>query len=445
MEVSYFSQYIEKYFRPIVEKVTELINGKEEEEKLYYKTMLTEEFSSNLLWGSKDINGSIVAADVVSLGSSLPLKKRDSISVASGSIPKIGMKLRKDEKTIQDIQIMLAAGATEAQVAQKIFDDVPKAIKGVELRKEYMFLQGLSSGISLAEDADNTGIGVRVNYGYKSENTFASAIPWGEPGYTPNDDVDKVMDKIDADGNAVMKVMLSKKYFNLWKNSDQGKTLAANFNNVVYTNIANLPVPSKSNFLMALEDEYSCTFEIVDSTIRTEKNGVQTSIKPWEQANIVFLYDNVVGRLVYGTCAEQSNPVTGVAYQSAGQGTLISKYSKPDPIEEFTTAQALALPVIDGVHAIYLLQADETAISIDPASLDFAKTANTTGKDVTVTTLASTITAVSDSDWATVSVSGKVVKVKTSTNTGAERTAVITITDSNTNTISFNAVQATGL
>ena len=86
MNESYFIEYLAKWFAPLVNKVTELINGKKEEEALLHKTMLTEEFSADLKWGSREINGSIVAADVVSMESSLPLKKRDSITAASGDI-----------------------------------------------------------------------------------------------------------------------------------------------------------------------------------------------------------------------------------------------------------------------------------------------------------------------------------------------------------------------
>ena len=294
MNESFFIEYLAKWFAPLVNKVTELINGKKEEEALLHKTMLTEEFSADLKWGSREINGSVVAADVVSMESSLPLKKRDSITAASGDIPKIGLKLRKGEKTISDIQVMQATGVSEYQIAQKIFDDIPRCIKGIDVRKEIMFQQGLSSGVTLVEDTENTGVGIRVDFGYKAEHLFRSKIPWGNSGYVPQDDIDEVFDAAEADGNKIALVMMSQKYFNLFKNSTQGKIISANYSNYIYTSTSNLPVPSRANFLAALEDLYGARFIPVNSSFRIEKNGVQSVVRPWVEANIVFLYDNVI-------------------------------------------------------------------------------------------------------------------------------------------------------
>ena len=361
MNESLFISYVKDFFAPIVQSIITLINGKPEAETLLNKTMLTEEYSADLKWGSKQINKSIVAADVVSMDSSLPLKKRDSIQSAQGEIVKIGMKLKKGERAIKNIQIMEASGATQDQIVSAIFDDVPKCIAGMDVRKEIMFEQALSTGYALIQDADNSSIGIRVNYGYKDDNQLYPSVVWGadEADYDAN--LEEMFSKIEADGRTAPYVYLSKKYFNYYKNSTQGKALAASFNNLNYSDTSTLPTPSKATFLAALEDAYGAKFTIIDKSFITEKNGVQTSIKPWKEDAVVFTYSNIVGRMVYGTCAEVMNPVAGVEYQAATQGTLISKYSKNDPLIEFTSAQALALPVIDGVEGIYILHAGSTS------------------------------------------------------------------------------------
>ena len=308
MNASLFSEYIDKYFRPVITRITEKINGRTKEEALLHKTMLTEEYSADLTWTSAELNSSIVAADVVSMDSSLPLKRRDSFGVATDQLPKIGIKYRKGEKTISDINVMSARGADEATIASKVFNDVPKVIKGIDTRVEIMFQQALSTGQTLVDDPDNVGTGVRVSYGYKAENQFKNlGEKWesAHGGETPCDDVQQLFDKAEEDGNSIGLVMLSKRYFNLWRNSAQGKVLAANYNKQVYTDSALLAVPSRQNFLEALEDEYGCKFRVVDSTFRIEKkNGERARVKPWEEANIVALPGENVGRLVYGTLAE---------------------------------------------------------------------------------------------------------------------------------------------
>ncbi len=240
--------------------------------------------------------------------------------------------------------------------------------------------------------------------------------------------------------------MLSKKYFNYFRNSSQGKRLAANYRNVSFDANTILPVPSRESMMEALADEYGAPFRVVDSAFKVEKaDGTRVSVKPWEEANIVALPGENVGRLVYGTLAEETNPVAGVNYQKSGSHILVAKFSKTDPLEEFTSAQALAIPVIDGVNGIYILHADGTGVlSVSPETLSFTKSANTTGKKFTVHS-DSAFTVASSETWATVSKSGDEVTVKVSANSetsAPERTATITVTDADSHTATVEVTQA---
>lgn len=367
---SLFGEFVEKYFSGIVGKITEKFNGKTKEPTLLHKTMLTEEYSPDLSWGASEFDHSIVAADVVSTNSSLPLKSRSKIATAKGKLPKIGIKFPKDEDDIDSINTMRAKGVKEAEVANKIFDDVPRAIKGVDIRKEIMFQEGLSTGATLVLDEDNVGTGIRADYGYKDDHKFiCTTAAWGDAKATPQDDVQQLFDKAEEDGNSIEHVYLSKKYFNLFRKSEQGRLLAAQAKDVVITDKALLPVPSRSLFLEALADEYGATFHIVSGSFKVElPNGDKKSITPWAQPNVVGVPSETIGRLVWGTLAEETNPVAGVTYQKSGSHTLVSKYSVNEPaLAEFTAAQARAIPVIDGADGIYMLEADKApAAAADP-------------------------------------------------------------------------------
>lgn len=361
MEKSLFIEYIDKYFRPVIGKLSERFNGKTAEAQYFHKTMLMEEYSADLRWDSSELNHSIVAADVVAMDSSLPLKKRSAIARASGSLPKVGVKYRKGEKTISDINVMIARGASEATVAQKIFDDAAKVVKAIDVRKEIMFLQALSTGTVLTSSDDDTSIGIRADFGYRSENTFKADTAWDKAGATPINDLAKLFAKANSDSGKIAHVYMSQKYFNYLRASTQGKGLAASFRNHVVLDPATLTVPTPSVFLEALQDEFGAVFHVVNSSFKLEQHdGSYKSITPWEQGNVVAVPDTVVGRLVYGTLAEESNPVSGVTYQKSGSHILVSKYSKTDPLEEFTAGQALAIPVIDGADSIYILNAAES-------------------------------------------------------------------------------------
>ena len=455
MQTSLFAEIVEKYFRLVIGKITEKFNGNKTEPVLLHKTMLTEEYSADLSWGSTELNHSIVAADVVSLDSSLPLKKRGKIGNATGTIAKLGVKFRKGEKQITNINIMVARGADEATVASKVFDDAPKAVKAIDVRKEIMFEQALSTGQVLVADAsdddsDNDGTGVRADFGYKSENKFkATVAPWGNKVARPLDDIRQMFDKANEDSNVITHVYVTKKYFNYIRNSQQSKLLSATFQNQVITSLVLLPVPSRQQMLDALADEFSATFHIVDSVFKVENpDGSTTPVRPWVEANLIGVPGEVVGRLVYGTLAEETNPVANVSYQKSGSHILVSKYSKTDPLEEFTAAQALCMPVIDGADAIYMLTADEAATGalvltnddMTDNTISVAKTASTVNLGVNYKGDEDLLSVESSESWATVKKADGKIIVKVAANSAASapaREATVTVTDG------YNVVEVT--
>lgn len=445
MEKSLFIEYIEKFFKGIVGKITEKINGKPKEQQLLHKTMLVEEYSADLTWGSSELDTSIVAADVVSMDSSLPLKSRDKVSSAYGTIPKVGIKYKMGEKDISDINVMKAKGTNEQTIASKIFKYTPKTINGIEHRVEIMFEQGLSTGYTVVDDPDNIGTGIRVNFGYKDENMFhAKAAKWGNPAATTQDDVRQLFDKADEDGNSIGLVLISKKYFNYFRQSEQGKTMAANYQQRAVTENTKLPVPSRSLMLEALEDEYGAPFRIVDTSFKIERaDGSKVTVRPWKEGNIVAVQAEKVGRLVYGTLAEETNPVSGVSYQKSGSYILVAKYSKTDPLQEFTTGQALVLPVIDGGESTYVLHADSTSgLELDKTALTFTKEAGS--QTVSVLHADSKVTASADQPWCKPSVKNGVITVKVEANSSDERTANVTVTDKEGNSAKVAVTQAIG-
>ena len=452
MQRSMFAAYVDAFFKKTVGKVTEFFNGKKEESPYLYEQMLDEEYSADLTWNSTSLNHSIVAADVVSMDSSLPLKKRGTIRTASGDIAKIGIKFMMKEKTISDVTVMRSKGQKASDIAAKILNNVPRAIKGVKIRIEILFERALSTGIVLFEnDEQNDGTGVRANFGYAEANTFhAITAGWADTANArPLDDIRQLIDAANANSDKIEYFFLSEQYFNYARKCEDVRKLVADSNNQVVISAANLPVASRQKTLDALRDEFNAEFRVVNNSFKWEDEaGNQQTIKPWEQGNVVGVPSFKVGRLVHGTLAEDLNRVAGVTYEKSGF-ILVSEYSHNEPsLAEFTSAQALAFPVIDDGQSIYVLHADGTGtISTDVDSLSFTAAANNTGKKVTVTHSDKSWTAAvpaSDS-WATVSTSGNVITVKVSANSGsgaAERTTTLTITDEDGNKKEVTITQA---
>jgi hypothetical protein len=357
MNPTLFAEFVKRWFKIITTTIVEKVNDSKSPVTYLFKTMLRPELSPDLKWDALSVNKSIVAADVVAMDSPLPLKKRDSVSTAAGTIPKLGMKLSKSEKLLTDIQVMRARGATEAQIVQKIFDDVPKCISGIYERLEYMFLQAISTGLTIVPDSENAGAGIRVNFGFPEANKFGVVTKWGEAGYTPLSDIERVISIAAGRGDTITTLMTDKRTYNQIRRSDEAKMLYEA--SIGLSNATPKLVPTSANFDALVADEYKVKFIVVDRAVRYEKNGVQTTVRPFAENTVVFLTTEQVGSLVYGILAEQENPVAGVEYQQVDNFILVSKYSKNDPLREFTSSQALVLPVIENVGSIYLMDTQE--------------------------------------------------------------------------------------
>jgi hypothetical protein len=332
------------------------------------------------------MNSSIVAADVISMDSELPLKKRDSISSASGTIPKLGMKMSKSEKLLTDIQVMRARGATEQQIVQKIFEDVPRCISGIYERLEYMFLQAISTGLTVVPSDENTGTGIRVEFGYSDANKFNPVVKWGEDGYKPISDIQRVISEAASRGYVITNILLDPVSYRLLRTSNEAKTLYGYSIGIANT----LLIPTATQFDALIADELKVKLEVIDRSVRYEKNGKQTAVRPFAENTLVFLTTEQVGKLVYGILAEQENPVSGVEYQTIDNFILLSKYSKNDPLQEFTSSQALVLPVIENVDSIFLLNTqDGIEVSTDEVEGDATITIgdNTYNKAEVITAL----------------------------------------------------------
>lgn len=366
MNESLFLEFVQSWF-PKLSNVVYKVNEKRKDTLTYlHKSMLRKEYSVDQKWESASVNTTYVAADVVSMDSPLPLKRRDSLAASNGKLPKVGMKIRLGEEDINNINLMKAKGTNFVQVVAKMTNDAVRCVTGVDERNEAIFLKGLSEGITLVEDEDNVGTGIRVNYKYLDSNKYGVSAKWGETGFTPVSDIAHVLEKIAEDQNDCSVIALSLASYNLMRRSEEGKQLAANYASQVVLENSILPVPTPAKFEEAFAAEYgNVKFLKINRTVTIEKDGKRKKIRPWNDNKIIFLPSEEVGALVYGTLAEETNPVTGVIYTKANEYVLVSKYSKNDPLQEYTASQSLCLPVIEGVDEIYQMDITE-AQAVDP-------------------------------------------------------------------------------
>src|SRR5690554_410916 len=205
MEKSLFA-YLAAWYAAIAKELSVMVNGKSEKVPLTYlhKKMLKPKLSTDLRWGSTTVNKSVVSADIVAMDSELPLKSRPKIETASGEIPKVGMKYKLTEKQMSDIDIMVTKGMPLTEIVTEVFGQTKDAALGVYERNEFVFLQSLSTGRALVEsvdeDGNNTGLGVRVDFGIKNSHRFNATKPWSDTSSKIVDDIKHIIKKARAEG-----------------------------------------------------------------------------------------------------------------------------------------------------------------------------------------------------------------------------------------------------
>lgn len=358
MERSLFVKFA-AYFTAIVREITERVNGKKTPLTYLHKEMLTQELSVDLKWQTLNIDGTVVSADVVAMDSALPLKKRSAIGTASGDIPKMGVKYALNEKTMSDIDVLTARNVTTATVVGKIFEDAKNAIFGVYEKIELMFLEAVSTGTTLIDDDNNVGTGIRVNFGYKDANKYVANTNWSDAASKPIDDIVKVIKNAKTKGDAPTILMMDDETFDAFARSQQTREQYAFTQNFAGTQI---PVPDLDQVNAMMLRKFKLTIIIVDRTIITERDGIRKVQRPFAANRVVFLPQAKVGKLVYGILAEETRPNKAVMYEKADNFILVKKWHSAEPFAEFTSTQALVLPVINNVDSIYLLDT-ESAVS----------------------------------------------------------------------------------
>lgn len=363
MNPSLFQALLQQYFPQLTTAFVERYNGENRPLPYFYRQFCRPEFSVDGKWQSVTENNSLVAADVVAMDSEIPLKKRSTLSQATGDIPKLGTKRMLNEKELTDLFTLQAraafnGGATTAQIVAKLFRDVDLVIGGGYERIEAMFLEGLSTGVTVVPDSENVGLGVRVDYGYVAANAFNSTTTWSNPASTPFSDLQRVIDRASYNGDVITKFLLDRTAMNQIAVTPEGKQLWAAANGF---NGANVPRPSLDSLNAAAQAEYGFTFQIIERAVRFEKNGIQTARKPWKAGAVVGITGDDVATLAYARLAEQDAPVAGVEYQTADQFMLISKYRVTEPsLAEMTKMQARVVPVVNNPNSIYTLDSTVT-------------------------------------------------------------------------------------
>jgi len=354
METSQFITYLTRFFSGIVTGIVATLNGTKAPLVYYHKRFLKKNFSLDGKWQSINATNTLVMADVVAMDSSLPLKKRDSISRATGDIPKMGMELALREQQLTNLQLLRLQPGTEPQLIAKLFEDTPRVIGGIYERLEQMFLEALSTGVTVIDDTENVGTGVRIDFGYLPANKFgAEGFAWSNVGAKPIDDLKRMQAQAGTTGSIITRFLMDRTTFTNMAKTTQLKEMYGFFVGFHGT-VTQTPTLTQVNSVLA--DGFGFVIEIIERSVRYEKNGIQTVVQPWFAGAVVGITSEALGSIVWATLAEAQAPVAGVAYETADEYILVSKYRTNRPsFAEWTNSQARVVPVLTNTDQIFLL------------------------------------------------------------------------------------------
>lgn len=355
MESTLYSDLVnEKSLLRVAEYKISLLDGERKKKKRYYhREMLKKRFSIDMKWSSLTSNGVTVAADIVTLDSSLPLKKRASLGKFSGDIPKSGMKMTLSEQQMSDIMYLKATNQGR-EVAKVVFKDVGTVTEGIWERSEYQFLELLSTGSVLIKGEKDTSTGVRLTYPVKDDRKIQAPVNWESPTAKIIDDIEDVINKAGDLGFSIGVISMSKKTFRNLKNNTQVKNYFAS-NKGFAGDVSLIKRLTEDDLKAFFSDELNVVVNVIDRSVNTEKNGVTTINRPFSDEHVVFHPTMNVGGLVYSKLVEESTKAKQVTYAKVDDMILISKYHKNDPIREYTSSQAIVIPVLDDIDSIFYL------------------------------------------------------------------------------------------
>jgi len=367
MEKSQFIEYVDKYFSGITLSVSKKLNEKNESELEYrFLKMFKQKYYQGVDWNTLIQNNTNIAADIVSMNSKLPLKKRDGIKVATGKIPKLGMEFQLNESQLKELRVLSAMASTsstseertmlEKQLIREIFKDVERALKGIYERHELLALRGLSEGVVAVDENENEGTSIRVDYGYLADHKFGVDNLWADSNNAkPIDDIDRVLEKARIDGNTPRIMMLDRPTLRKLGATKQMKEQYVFFKDVNLANTASVPNITIEKIKEYFLENNKLSIEVIDRIVKVEKNGKQQNITPWKEGMVVFLSDMNVGDLVWTDVAEMTDRHKSADYVVVDNHILLTKYLTRRPLLEHTDSQSMSLPVISKVDEIYQL------------------------------------------------------------------------------------------
>lgn len=308
-------------------------------------------------------------ASLIDPNSPKPVRSKAGFGGYGGAIPKLGHSFNNEEQTLRDEQMFAARGGSYNQeaIAQLLFNDVDTLIQGAHSRINYMADYVRSTGF-LRIDVDNNpdGILLDVDYRVPSENFlktgFATApkLAWSDPAANPVQDLIDMVKYAD-DHNILYHVFeMSKTLWNTflmhpkvleWTRARLG----------LATSAPTYPI-GESDIKQAISGFGSLPpFIINDSKYNAEKDGEETSIKAFDEGNVILRPSGILGKVKNAISMHTLAPSTPDNLRSTIEGGRIAILNQWDArkLINHIELEGYAIPTLDNPNNLLILNTTE--------------------------------------------------------------------------------------
>lgn len=339
-----FNEYVLQMAKAVVLRKRDEINGISAEaiEPYLISSKYGRVLSTTGLWETYLTSSVYVMSDFVALDSPLPIKKRPSLKVAQGEIPKLGSMRTVNERTQKEINRLLkdVSDAAVRQAASLLIADIVACQMGIYETLEGIAYQTLShEGMAVyaptnvpadlaAGAVDNVGIGIQTDFGLDPLNKLnPTTIAWNDAvNSTPVSDIDNiVMPRALAAGIVPREVVTDLKSINLLLNSKELKENMAGALGVFVPG-ATVGKPTLEQLNAFAMNKWGFTFIILKHPFMQERDGKQVPIDMWKFGAFAFMGNSKWGDVVWQPCVE-GDPASPMGGRVAGRN-----YFDVDPI-----------------------------------------------------------------------------------------------------------------
>lgn len=305
-------------------------------------------------------------ASVVANDAETPLRAQEALAKLNGEVASIKHMYTRNASQMRDYltlsQMRNVTNQRLFEVAtQAIWNDAKKAIDGVHGRIDQMVLQILSTGnLTLNLDNNPDGLVLDVPMGLPNTNKKSTTVEWATSATaTPIQDIQKVVNNAVA---PIETILMSRELFVVFMKTKEVRDTIGAFYGLTKTASASETAPlTLGRVNEYLSESMLPTIEVIDRKVAVEKNGVKSNVNPFDVDAVTFIPSGgVIGEIKNAYADEELSPLAGKEYAKTSN-VLVTKWGETEPFREFTRAETKAMPVVNAIESVYILDTSVTA------------------------------------------------------------------------------------